>query len=396
MLSKEKINLLLSYRHEDFTLELIESKFTPSEKEDAFFPINESFILPANKINNSSAITTTVGRYFVNFFLFHPKLIKLVPYYNKPLSKDVLKDIIKKVTLLLMDDKITASDMSDFIDRFHWIGFALSAYFSVSSNVEFITPLNSVRKLKEKSIKENADKIKNKDAMYITKLGKELTEVARNELKNNDSLDIFDSGSAKDFNNTYKNMCIMRGTIKDISAPGQYHVALDNLMDGIEKENLYKYAELSIDGSYSRGVSTAVGGYLFKKMSMAFQSVVLDKNINSDCKSKNTLKVLVTPHNVDKFIYRYIVSGSSLIQLTHDNIDNYLGKVINLRSPMFCTADQICAKCAGTLYHHLQIYNVGLVTGRVGQILQTQSMKCFHDSTIKTKKIDIFSKISKV
>jgi hypothetical protein len=67
-----------------------------------------------------------------------------------------------------------------------------------------------------------------------------------------------------------------------------------------------------------------------------------------------------------------------------------------MRSPLFCLNDQICSKCAGLLYHELEIENIGLATGKIASNLMLQSMKSFHNSNIETNKINIFDKIKKI
>ena len=75
------------------------------------------------------------------------------------------------------------------------------------------------------------------------------------------------------------------------------------------------------------------------------------------------------------------------------NIDNYVGKKIKLRSPMYCIGDKLCSKCAGLMYEKLGIKNIGLTTSRAATTLLNMGMKQFHDSTQSIARIDI-NKIS--
>lgn len=79
--------------------------------------------------------------------------------------------------------------------------------------------------------------------------------------------------------------------------------------------------------------------------------------------------------------------------LTPDNINSYIGKIVNLRSPMYCRDNHICNKCAGELYYKMGIDNVGLISNVIGTSMTTLELKRFHNSSIKLKEINIFDYI---
>jgi hypothetical protein len=92
--------------------------------------------------------------------------------------------------------------------------------------------------------------------------------------------------------------------------------------------------------------------------------------------------------NYKLFLYRYIAEGNKLIQLDNNNIKNYIGKVIHLRSALFCQSEKLCSKCAGELYYKLGIKNIGLTTAKLSSSLLNLSMKVFHDTTLDLYKIN--------
>lgn len=124
-----------------------------------------------------------------------------------------------------------------------------------------------------------------------------------------------------------------------------------------------------------------------KRLFAAFQSVVLDEP-GSDCKSKNSLKILLTKENKKLFMYRYIVEGNKLTILDNSNIDKYIGKIVNLRTPQFCLTEKLCSKCAGELYYKLGIRNIGLTTSKIGGNMLNLCLKKTHDVTLKLDTID--------
>lgn len=86
--------------------------------------------------------------------------------------------------------------------------------------------------------------------------------------------------------------------------------------------------------------------------------------------------------------YRYIVDGGKLVQLNGDTKDKYIGKVVNMRTPQFCTSEQICSKCAGELYYKLGIKNMGLTVTKISSTILNAGLKKMHDSSIKVLKMD--------
>ena len=77
-------------------------------------------------------------------------------------------------------------------------------------------------------------------------------------------------------------------------------------------------------------------------------------------------------------------------QYTKDtDFDKYVGKIVQLRSPMYEIGEKLCNKCAGDLYYMLGKVNIGLMCSRPAETLKRLGMKKFHDSTIHSTVIDV-------
>ena len=107
------------------------------------------------------------------------------------------------------------------------------------------------------------------------------------------------------------------------------------------------------------------------------QTEVLD-DYGSDCGTKRALDIHLTQSNKKDYMYRYIVlSNGSLLLLTPDNIDKYVGKTVKMRSPMMCIGKKICNHCMGDLYYKLGIKNAGLTASRVATTLTRLNINFF-------------------
>jgi hypothetical protein len=86
----------------------------------------------------------------------------------------------------------------------------------------------------------------------------------------------------------------------------------------------------------------------------------------------------------------WIVENGGLVLLTPDNIEEYIGKTVQYRSPLYCQSDNLCEKCAGDLYRRIGIVNAGLSLNKITSIFLNKLLKIMHDSTVKTSSFDPF------
>ena len=95
-----------------------------------------------------------------------------------------------------------------------------------------------------------------------------------------------------------------------------------------------------------------------------------------DCGTTITMPMLITERLRDVVLYKNIVEGAQLITLTKDNIDKYVGKVVDFRTPMTCRYQNgICEACGGKLLAsitpqtHVGIFSAIQTTAVVTQVI---------------------------
>lgn len=183
-------------------------------------------------------------------------------------------------------------------------------------------------------------------------------------------------------------MALLRGAIRKSDDPSQITVSTVSLEEGIPPEELPAYADLIVQASYGRSMMTAQGGYIAKQLNAAFQGLQLNPDPNSDCRTPHALTVVVD--NPREYLFRFYKEGGKLVEVMPDDLDSIKGKTLKFRSPLYCgDKSGICAKCAGTLHHRMGITNIGLIAGRIGTTLMNASLKAFHDSSLKMKRISL-------
>jgi hypothetical protein len=156
---------------------------------------------------------------------------------------------------LLVNDNITTPEFITYLNKLHFIGFAWNDFMSTSVNMAFINPSKSFRKAKKKVFDANKDKLNSKYVNIddVIKIENELIGVAKDEMKDNPAIDIYNSGSRGSFENNFKKTSIMVGGNRDLTDPSKFTVCLNNYAEGVEKKDLVTLGNDMIDGSYSRG-----------------------------------------------------------------------------------------------------------------------------------------------
>ena len=331
---------------------------------------------------------TTVGCYILNMFLFADiTMRKNLPFYNGAWNKGLIEDINEDLAFLLLDKQITTAVYRDFLDRESW-WLVLSNQYVPSFNIESLATLPEVIERRKQLLEENKVELANGNELVMMKIVEELLGVAKQVLERDKprGYELFKAGNAQ-FGNHYRNMSVMRGVIPKSGDNSKFNLCQSTLTEGITIEEMHKFADLMVLGSFSRAVNTAEGGYYVKMFNAAFQHCALGPE-GSDCNTKFTTPVLITKKNFKDYHLRYIVENKKLVLLDGSNMTKYYDQVVNMRTPRYCNHDQYCSKCAGEMYYRLGIKNIGLVASRIGSNLLNASLKFFHNVTVQKGSFD--------
>lgn len=338
---------------------------------------------------NTNQFTTTVGIYIFNKYYIEKELFHVFGYVNKTITGDEFDKLCKKLTQYYIEDMI---DVETF-KRFYKKTQKTMPYVSILSPTftsDFLTASKKITVKKKELVKKYSKELEAGDTIVADKVQKELMAYAKDLLKDDPSMDTYDSGARGSFGNNYKNMYIMKGTSKvaNPKSDKQFVVLTSNLIDGVSEKEYPYFANGLVEGAYSRGKKTEKGGYWEKLFLSAFQHVKLDKE-GSDCGTKRTMTVTLTDYNIDVYMYSYIVEGSRLVELNSTNKDKYLGKTVKMRYSALCECKNgYCNKCVGNLFYKLGTTNIGTATPAIPAKLKLVSMKAFHDSQYKLVEID--------
>lgn len=404
-LTNEEAKEVLALERKDITRQLIQDYFACyMGQEHARFNTYDEMTVPAGAIYPGvpkENTVSTIGRYIVNMFVFPEQYLKKYGYVNDVLTKKALGKLEEKMGTMVLNDEIPIKDFTGYLDRGEWLGMGFAYFLVPSLDYEFNVPLPDVIKLRDDLFDKYHKEVARGDNSIADKIESEVISLAKKEIKEtgNESYDFYESGVGN-FGNNYKKTSIMAGAIENPYTK-KLDILKSNYIDGVDKKEFPKFANLTLIGGYSRGVETQGSGYETKKVNASMQTVVLDEH-GSDCGTTNYEEIIIPEELKDMFYYRYILDPSApghdehgLVMLDESNISKYIGKTVKMRSPMFCKGTKICNKCAGELYYKMGVTNAGLLASTITGHLLNLSMKKFHDASINFSKIDVGEYIKK-
>ena len=395
-ISEEEKRYIMSLRPEDITYELGMSLFADHVRkvdgkiveEKSRFEPTDYFQLKAGEYINRTDIETTVGTFIFNKFIIEPLFTEHVDYVNWELTDGGLGKLEGILSELLLEDKIDTTMFGDYLDRVQWLGMQFHEPLAASFTMRGLKPLESVVKRRDELIEENKEALEKGDIMTMSAIEKELVELAKKEISDDPSMDLYYSGARGSIPNNYKQLSIVKGPVFNKTI-GKYQFIKKSFFEGLDKEDLAAAATNVVNGQYPKSCGTAISGYKAKQVSSLGQAVILRKDVQ-DCGTKGYVEIVIPPSMKSKFLYRYVIDGGKPVLLDNNNIDNYVGKKVKLRSIMYCGCDSgVCMTCAGRLFEKLQIDAIGLTTSTLTGALLNLKMKAFHDSSVKVNAIDL-------
>ena len=143
---------------------------------------------------NKNQFTTTVGLYVVNKGCIED-MSDVLGYINEPITADKYDEINELVSYAKLEDKITVQQLKDFIIQSQ-IYMSCTSALSPSHTMVLLLISDKIEAKKKQLLKDKyGEAIKNKDIKAMDALDKELLDYAKELLKDDPSVDMFNSGA---------------------------------------------------------------------------------------------------------------------------------------------------------------------------------------------------------
>lgn len=320
------------------------------------------------KLKNKK-INISLGRYLVNL---------LIPNFSSVILDDVLnKENIMKLLNTVAKEELEKREQVDdsitFYDSLCKLGNKFATIYPINFNLDMTQEL-------DKKIEPYISKIQKMKLLEGMKSIEKALEVTKKflEKENPELYESIDSGARGNWSDIQQ-LFVTKGYVTDVDGRIISQPIKNSLVKSLNKDEFFTAAYGSRKGIVDRALNTAEPGYLLRQLCIANSSIVLGEN---DCGTKDGFKIKITETNYKKFYGRYTVKNELL---TPENIKNYIGKEIVIRSPMYCESknNTICKKCFGSDHNlHKSKYIGMLASQSLGERLQQTMLKNFHTGGI--------------
>ena len=252
---------LLSLTPEDLTFDTLVSIFGDTvqagqdiakESHSKFNPTDTMTLLPSEYFVDKPT-KTTVGRFIYNKYLIERMHFEnITGYLNEPITDSQNSKNESLLSKALIEDKITIQDFVKYIDYRDTLGLQLHSVITTSFTPNTITSLPEVTKRRKELFDKYDKELKNGDIIIAEKIEKELVSQAREILKGDPGMDLYNSEARGNFGN-YKNMNIFKGATMN-NQTGKFDIVRSSFMDGISKDDIPSFGSSVVAGAYPKAV----------------------------------------------------------------------------------------------------------------------------------------------
>lgn len=393
LLDPKTVSMIINMDSKNVTAKEIQDLFSTKmdmktrKKKEPVIPRNTYIKLKAGQYINKKDIETTPGLLLFNKLFVEGTFESIVPdsYYNEVLDKKGISKFLNIIADGVSNGKIDGfNHVLPFMKRFEFYGYMMMGGLCKSYTPGTANTDKEIRAARDKMLNELPE---NPTLAQMVEVEDKLVDMAKKKLENDPGMTLFKSGARGSFENNYKMDNVIIGPILNPNS-GEYDFVTSNFNDGIQKKDIPAIGNSVVNGSYPKAVGTADAGHKTKQFYMGFQSLKVGPS-GSNCGTKKTIKVLITSNNKDNYVDSYIMENDKLVLLTKDNINSYVGKVVNKRTPQYCISDDICEVCAGKRYRNVGITEIGASSVALPNGLMNKNMKLFHDTKVKFHTVDI-------
>lgn len=338
---------------------------------------------------DSDALDTTYGNVVANWLLCVYPFGDKIPYKTGRFS---VKDIEKVIERKLADEPEDESQKDPnaiYIDEYNRYrqGASLIDGFTQlcvpSATAKSMTRHPDTEKVRAELLEKYKDRLH--DPSTVAKIDAAMIALDREWLKDDDSMGFYIKD--KSINIVRKKAHSMIGYETAFNESGEGELLATSLSEGIDVTKLPTLASVQREASYDRGASTALGGEAVKFILRVMQNALIEE---VDCGSTVGIRTTFSSNEKENYLGNHILERGKIKELTEDNIDSYVGQVIEMRTPLFCRTakSSYCEICIGKRYAE---HKTGLATAasNIGSTLMLIFMKAMHGVELKTKKLDL-------
>jgi len=358
--------------------------FSNYKSKDSFVRISDTITATKELFKSlDKDYETTIGRLLINYILIEVPFNGKIPYFKDDIN---IGSIVNTVKDALSEDIISVEEYKKFVWSCTYLE-SFSRLVTPSSTPKLIAPPPGIDEYKTKLKDEFKTKYGSNwdaDPSRIVEYDNKLKSYYNDFLKGDPSDGILADNKSKDNALAKKYL-----TFSTTNAFGDQEHIDESLSDGYpdDPKKLSAMFNTVRAASYSRGAETQRGGSVAKAVLRATSSIEISID---DCGVKYGKVYYITKDMANSLVGRYIISNNKLVKLTPDNIDDYVDKEVELRTPMYCAAKPptLCKVCMGEKAGRYP-RGIPLIVTNISSVLTLSSLKQMHNSQVSTVDIDL-------
>ena len=300
----------------------LESADAIGEIPDPQHPGTPRIIKTSTKVN-TSPFTTGVGLFIFNRIFIEP-FSDILGYVNKTIGAKFYKGKINvALSQALLEDKITVKQLRMLIEDSQII-MSCASSICPSHTEKIFTMQEQLTERKKKLLSDPKIKkgIDSADLVVMKNVEDDLINYAAKELlKDDPSMDMYNSDAKATLSNNFKNMYIMRSGLTDVD--GKTTIVMSSYMDGMEYKDYTAIGGFGVRGSYSRSCMTAGPGHI-ERLFLGATSHIKSLGKGTDCHTNRYVTVKLTDKNIKDWYYSFIIDDGTILESSNDDssIDN--------------------------------------------------------------------------
>lgn len=376
---------LFFFKDEEGNIESI----SDSIKDEPLFKFKEELKLEKGEIANltEGSIITTYGNALFNQMVLVYAFGSKIEYMQGPVTVSRIEKIIEKYLIdePKPDDKVDpkalfVSEYKAFNEAiFALAGFSQLSVPSATKKAMTVDPRIAIRR--EELLEKYKDKLD--DPVIQAQIEVELKKMDREWLKGDEAEGFYISNKSYDI--VRKKLFLFQGTEQGFGVKGNFIPT--SLDEGWKVKDLPAMGNSLRDGSFGRGALTALGGEATKFNYRIFQNTTIAEE---DCGSNMGITISLTESNASSFISSSVLEHGKPILLTDENISEYIGKRVLIRSPIHCwtLGSNFCAVCMGKNIASTP-NAISTFAADIGSTFMSISLKSFHGKALSIAEFDI-------
>jgi len=278
--------------------------------------------------------------------------------------KEILSDINFRYS-----NEITA----DVLDKIKFLGFKYSTLFGATLSLD------------EMFIEGCYEK---RDSLYAGETIMEQLEMVSNDettqyLRDNFNYAYMVESGARGSWDQVRQIVLTRGFISNFRGEIIERPIKHSFINGLTPQEFFDSTNGSRKGLLDVALNTGTSGYLSRKLIFTCANLQIDRTFD-DCGTTDLLQVFVDNEKKAKMLIgKHFMESGNLIKMTEYNYLGYVGKTIEIRSPIFCKNDKVCKTCYGELHEVIDTDFIGVIAAQsLGECNTQLVLRTFHTSGV--------------